>query len=262
MRKFIQCVSNDNKVYSPLQTITAIKQAGFDGVFLQWYNKEQDISQEEQLKLCKSLGLEVPFVHLGYKTINSIWDSESSEGDKLVQSYINDLEVCKKNGVDMVVMHLTSKLNAPLYNLTGIKRFKEIIDHAQKLNMRIAFENTKIWGYLEFLFSYISNENIGICFDIGHCHCHFNDKFSWDLFENKIFALHLHDNDISDDQHLLPFDGTINWQQMMKNLKKANYTGDIILESIYSDNYTNIDINTFYNEAFKRAKEIEKMLDN
>ena len=36
-------------------------------------------------------------------------------------------------------------------------------------------------------------------------------------FKNRIFAVHLHDNDQSDDQHLLPFDGTIDWNKTIKN---------------------------------------------
>ena len=43
------------------------------------------------------------------------------------------------------------------------------------------------------------------------------------MFENKIFAVHLHDNDMSDDLHLLPFEGTIDWKELSTNLKKANY---------------------------------------
>ena len=38
---------------------------------------------------------------------------------------------------------------------------------------------------------------------------HFDDEFPYEMFKNKIFAVHLHDNDKSDDVHLLPFDGTM-----------------------------------------------------
>lgn len=260
MRKFIQCVSNENYLVTPLQTIEEIKNAGFDGVFLQWYNNEQQVSQQMQLKTAQNLNLTVPFVHLGYKTINTIWDSENHEGENLVQSYINDLDVCKQNGINMVVMHLTSKTTAPAPNQTGIKRFEKIIRHAEKIGVKIAFENTKIWGYLEYLFSNIASDNIGICFDVGHCHAHFDDKFSWEMFKNKIFAVHLHDNDKSEDQHLLPFEGTINWEEMINNLKNANYSGPIILESVYREGYSHLSLKEFYERAFLKAKQIEKML--
>ncbi len=137
-----------------------------------------------------------------------------------------------------------------------MERLQKIADYANQLNIKIAFENTKIFGYLEYVFEHIKNDNIGVCFDSGHCHCHFDDKFNWQLFKNKIFAVHLHDNDKSSDQHLLPFDGTIDWQTLAHNLKEANYTGPIILESCYREPYTNLSLQEFYNLSLQKAKQI------
>ena len=256
MSKYFQCVQNDNLNVSPKETIYAIKKAGFDGVFLQWYNKNLEFSQEDQLKLCRNLGLEVLFVHLGYKGINNIW-IDGEDADTLVENYLHDLDVCKSNNINMVVMHLTSRSIAPDPRLGGLNRLQKIIDYAENLNIKIAFENTKIFGYLEYVFQNIKNKNIGVCFDSGHCHCHFDDKFSWDLFKNKIIALHLHDNDKSSDQHLLPFDGTIDWKYFTNKLKEANYLGPVILESCYSKNYSNISIDDFYKLSLEKAKQLD-----
>ena len=256
MKKYIQCVSNGNKNVTPQETIYAIKDAGFDGVFIQWYNKDWEFSQDEQLKLCRDLGLKILFAHLDYKGINNIW-LEGDDGEYIVENYLKDLDVCKANNINMVVMHLTSKSVAPEPNLVGIERLQKIVDYAEKLNIKVAFENTKIWGYLEYVFSHIKNSNVGICYDSGHCHCHFNDKFSWDLFRDKIFAVHLHDNDKSDDLHLLPFDGTIDWKKLTDNLKQANYKGPIILESCYKKDYLNMPVEDFYKLSFERAKQID-----
>ena len=43
-------VSNDNKNVTIYETINAIKNAGFKNVFIQWYNKDWNPSQEEQLE--------------------------------------------------------------------------------------------------------------------------------------------------------------------------------------------------------------------
>lgn len=48
---------------------------------------------------------------------------------------------------------------------------------------------------------------------------HFNDELDFPKFKDRIFAVHLHDNDKSDDLHLIPFDGTLNWSNVVKNLK-------------------------------------------
>ena len=41
---------------------------------------------------------------------------ENENGENLVPRYINDLKICKENNIPMVVMHLTSKSVAPIYN--------------------------------------------------------------------------------------------------------------------------------------------------
>jgi sugar phosphate isomerase/epimerase len=212
------------------------------------------------LALGRELGLDVPFVHLGYTGINKLWVG-GKEGDILADGFINDLDVCGANGVPMVVMHLTAHSVAPPPSLIGIARLKRIVDHAEELGIKVAFENTKIPGYLEFVFNYIKNNNAGICYDSGHAHCHFDDKFDWELFKNKIFAVHLHDNNGFADQHLLPFDGTIDWTALAKNLVKANYLGPVTLESCYFGPYLNMNIDQSCSLSLSRAHEFSAMMD-
>ena len=261
-KKYIQCVHNANKEATPQETIYAIKSAGFDGVFLQWFNKDWEFSQQEQLELCRKLGLEIPFVHLGYKGINDIW-RDGDEGDILVKNYFHDLDICKSNDIDMVVMHLTSKTDAPSPSQTGIKRFQQIVDYAENLGIKIAFENTKIFGYLEYVFENIKNKNIGICFDSGHCHCHFEDEFNWEMFKDKIFAVHLHDNDKSKDQHLLPFDGIFDFHKFGEYIRKYKFEGTLMLEALpkNSDFYNDFTAEEFYAEAYERVKRLRRIVD-
>ncbi len=73
MREIAVAIQNDNEKVTPLQTIDAIKKAGFQNVFVQWYNKDWKIGQQEQLDYAKKLGLNIIFAHLGYQNINEIW---------------------------------------------------------------------------------------------------------------------------------------------------------------------------------------------
>ena len=253
MKKFAQCIQNVNQNVSPKETILAIKNAGFDSTFVQWYNKDWEFSQQQQIDLCNSLGLKIEFAHLGYQFINDIW-IDDKKGDELADSYLRDLDSCKKNNINLVIMHLSSKSIAPKPSLIGIKRLQKIVDYAEGLGIKIAFENNKIFGYLEYVFDHIKNSNIGICFDSGHCHCHFDDIFDWERFKGKIYAVHLHDNDKSDDQHLLPFDGTIDWSDLMKKLKDSEYNGPITLESCYRNQYLDMSVEEFYKLSLERAK--------
>lgn len=260
MREIAVVVSNDNKDVSVIETINAIQKAGFKNVFLQWYNKDWNPTQEEQLKYVREKGLNVIFAHLGYQNINDLW-IENEDGNKLVDRYKNDIRICKENDISMVVMHLTSKSVAPKYNKTGLKRLQEIVDYAEALNVKVAFENTKIKGYLEYVIENIDNANVGICFDSGHYHVHFDDDLDFSKFKNRIFAVHLHDNDKSDDLHLIPFDGTLNWKNVVKNLAENNYNGPITMELCYRYEYLEMGIEDFYKKGYEVGEKLKKMFE-
>lgn len=258
MRELAVVVNNQNVAITPKEMIDAIKESGFKNVFLQWYNKDLSFSQEEQLEYVRKLGLNVAFVHLGYSRINDLWNTELEDDvvNEVVDGYINDLKVCKANGINLVIMHLTSKMVAPKYNEKGLERFKKIVNKAEELGVRIAFENTKIKGYLEYVFENIDSKNIGLCYDAGHCHAHFDDEFNYELFKDRIFAVHLHDNHGEIDEHLLPYDGTIDWKHVINKLKECNYNGLVTLELSYRNDYLNLSPVEFYSEGIRRGEKL------
>ncbi len=260
MRELAVVVSNDNENINIKDTIDIIKKSGFKNVFVQWYNKDWNPSQEEQLDYIKSQNLNVIFAHLGYQNINDIW-LENEEGDKLVERYKNDIKICKENNIPLVVMHLSSKNEALVNTEIGIKRIQEIADYAESIDMKIAFENTKIKGNLEFVLDRIKNKNVGVCFDSGHCHAHFNDDFDFAKFKDRIFAVHLHDNDTSRDQHKIPFDGTIDWKNIVKNLKENNYAGPVTMELVYAEFYADITADEFYKKGFEAGEKLANMFE-
>ena len=252
--------SNENKI-GPMETIDAIKKAGFKNVFIQWYDKDWHPTQEEQLDYVKKNNLNIIFAHLGYQNINDLW-RDNEEGSKIVDRYKKDIKDCKDNGISMVVMHVVKKRDLAEYNELGLKRIQELADYAKSQGVKIAFENTNVKGYLEYVIKNIKNDNVGICFDCGHYHVHFNDEFDFPLFKNRIFAVHLHDNDQSDDQHLLPFDGTLDWEKVIKNLKECNYNGPITLELCYRNDYMEMSPEDFYKKGYEIGEKLQEMFES
>lgn len=260
MRELVVAVQNDNVNVNPMETIDAIDKAGFKNVFIQWYDKDWEYSQEEQLERIRELGLNIVFAHLGYQNINAIWE-EGEIGDKLVERYQKNIKDCKKNRISLVIMHLTSGMNPPIYNELGLQRIKKIVDYAEEMDVKIAFENTKIKGYLEYVFDNIANKNIGLCYDAGHCHAHFKDEFPYERYKEKILAVHLHDNDQTDDLHLLPWDGTIDWEFVINKLKECNYTGPVTLELCYRYDYVKMTLKEFYQKGYEIGKRLAEIFE-
>lgn len=251
-------VSNDNENVNPIQTIDAICDAGFKNVFVQWYDKDFEISQLDQVNICKQKGLNIIFAHLGYQKINEIW---MQEGEYFVERYKKDILDCHNLGIDLVVLHSCSKSEAPGPNEIGLNRFRQIVEYSKTLGVKVAVENTKIKNHVEYLLDNIQDDNFGLCFDAGHYHAHFEDDWDINKYKNRLFCIHLHDNHgDNQDEHLLPFDGNLDWSKTIKLINDLNYDGPITMELCYRKDYLNIDINNFYKKGYEAGNKLSQLI--
>ena len=106
------------------------------------------------------------------------------------------------------------------------------------------------------------------CFDCGHEHCYTKTVRWLDIFTDKVICTHIHDNHsramddkVTDgDEHLLPFDGTYDYAQMMRKLDEYGYTGSLMLEIKNSiPAYKHMDAREFIATAYERIKKISEM---
>ena len=68
--------------------------------------------------------------------------------------------------------------------------------------------------------------DLGICYDTGHGHL----QEASPAFEH-IRTTHLHDNNGEKDEHLWPFEGTLDWTGLIEKLVLANYKGPFMFEA-------------------------------
>ena len=77
--------------------------------------------------------------------------------------------------------------------------------------------------------------NAVACLDIGHTALTYQKEKPWDyirgLGKNRLKALHVHDNNGMNDQHLLPYEGYIDWMEVTKALGEIDYEGDFTFET-------------------------------
>lgn len=71
-------------------------------------------------------------------------------------------------------------------------------------------------------------------------------------------ALHLQDNGGKHNQHQLPFDGSIDWGQVMKKIAHSGYQGATTLEPMNWD-YEQLSIQSFLDLAYQRAKKLDEL---
>ncbi|MBE6573185.1 MAG: sugar phosphate isomerase/epimerase [Ruminococcaceae bacterium] len=77
----------------------------------------------------------------------------------------------------------------------------------------------------------INSENFGWCYDVGHANYM---GFKSDILKEcdiTPLSLHIHDNDGGYDDHLIPGDGNIDFNDFTSLLKEIGYRGDCVLEA-------------------------------
>ena len=145
---------------------------------------------------------------------------------------IRSIKDCSVYNIPTLVMHPINGIIPLPQSDIGIDRFKKIIESAEKFNVNIAIENQGNPEYIDLVFKNIQSDRLFFCFDSGHENFYSPHLDLLDLYGDKLIALHLHDNNGTDDTHALPFAGTVDWDRIAIKLEKINYTGAIALETL------------------------------
>jgi sugar phosphate isomerase/epimerase len=72
--------------------------------------------------------------------------------------------------------------------------------------------------------------NAGICLDFGHAHMLAGAPEAAEELSGHVITTHVHDNDGTEDIHLVPFAGTIDWTATLTAMGKVGYAGPLVFE--------------------------------
>ena len=117
-----------------------------------------------------------------------------------------------------------------------------VLPEAERLGLRIALENllpgslSSDIGVLIEQVDRLGHPLVGICLDTGHAHVSgFDIVEAVSAIGPRLFALHVHDNDGTADQHRPPLAGTIEWTGFVAALQEVGYAGTLNLEVVDRD---------------------------
>ena len=80
----------------------------------------------------------------------------------------------------------------------------------------------------------VNDEYFTACLDIGHAEMKGLDTSAPQMIRTlgkRLGALHIHDNDRWRDLHQIPFEGSIDWNEVVKALREVDYKGEFTLEA-------------------------------
>jgi sugar phosphate isomerase/epimerase len=106
---------------------------------------------------------------------------------------------------------------------------------AAPLDVRIAVEVipnelSKAGSLVHFLDDDLEASDAGICLDFGHAHMDGDLLDAIETVSGHVITTHVHDNRGRADDHLVPFEGTIDWPGAMTAIQKIGYDQTLLFE--------------------------------
>ena len=214
------------------ERIAKIKETGFDLICLD-FEKEMEATEtswENQLKLADKYSLPVKEAHLTGSGMSSIWQ-DCEEAKFVCNRLIEELRDLSELGIPVGVAHVTwglGAVNAP--NQNALDYFTKIAEAAEKYKVKLALENSVSDLHVRYVLDNIKSDYLGFCYDSGHENAFTKGADYLDSYSDRLFAMHLHDNNGIKDNHYPPFDinGTVDWAKTVEKLKNT----DIFKESV------------------------------
>lgn len=213
-----------------------IKEIGFEAFFSHHNTTDFEADISANRKLAEELNLVYETVHSHMPGNNKMW-LPGSEGDQYIELLKRQLDACSEYGVPIMITHVEPKFaENPIFE-EGLRRFETLVKHAEKKKVKLAFENLNAPEFLFKTLDYFKEDHIGFCYDAGHECCFTKGIRYLPLLGDRILCTHIHDNHGGPDEHLVPFDGTVDYRQMAAELRAINYTGYLTLELGFFDFY-------------------------
>lgn len=245
-----------------IDVLDLIRDAGFDCYFTNLTDLEKVSALVEK---GNRLGLTCDFIHGPFRGINNMWLAGMEYLD-IMGKMKQAIDVAEAVGVPTVIIHASSTWEAPEITELGLARFDELVLYATERKVTIAFENLRMIGNLAYFADrYRKMEYVRFCYDCGHEHCYTKTIRWMDVFGKRAVATHIHDNlgrgeerEGSPDLHMLPFDGTINYEAMMRKLDEYQYQGSLMLE-VSNRRHPDVDPRAFLTDCYERLCKISQL---
>ncbi len=110
-----------------------------------------------------------------------------------------------------------------------------LVRAAEPLGVRIAVELiqnelSRAAALVHFVEEVVESGGADICLDLGHARLEGDVADAIETVAGHVIVVHAHDNRGRSDDHLVPFEGTIDWPASMTALQKVGFDGPVVLE--------------------------------
>ena len=159
----------------------------------------------------------------------SIASADADARDRALQETERALHIARRIEARTLVVHAGGNRDAARRSLEALQRT------AAPLGVRIAVEvlagdGTTAGSVVHLIEEDLEGADVGVCLDFGHAHVQGDLLDAIETASGHLVAVDLHDNRGRRDEHLVPFDGTIDWPAALTAIQKVGYDGPFTME--------------------------------
>lgn len=192
----------------------------------------------------------------------SVREYERLAGVELVQ---DRMRMAAELGGQSVIMHIPT-LPAESDSTAQCDQLRRSLDALaptiRSLGIRLALENmaNDDFRMLRKLLAEYGDDVVGICYDSGHGNIgQCQGLNNLEQVKDRLIALHLHDNEGTQDKHWVPFTGSVDFPRLCAIIAQSSYRGCISMESI-ARNVAEDAKATFLPDAFRAGVRLSEMV--
>ena len=166
----------------------------------------------------------------------SISDTERIRRIDAVDEVKRALEVAERIPFRYLVQQLGNgrQMADPRKTDAAFSSLEHLTVFAKARGVTIALENTPdelgAPGALRHFVQETHLHDLKLCFDAGHAHLEGGVEASFEVMGDLVATTHIHDNRGEKDEHLLPWEGTIDWDAALRLLSSVKEPLPIVLE--------------------------------
>lgn len=233
-----------------LDRIKCVFEAGFKYIDLSLYTIKDDDelfyneNWQDEVKRIKEYADEngIRFIQAHSPDTNNL-DGEAGYKGALWKT-IRSIEICGMLGIPNIVVHSGWKIgltDKKQWFFENKKFCEELFPTMEKWNVNVLCENTTKanmpdWYFLisgqemkEFV-EYVNHPLFHACWDTGHANIEGSQYDEILALGKEMYAIHFNDNRGKQDEHIIPFLGTMNVDEVMCALKDIDFKGTLTFE--------------------------------
>lgn len=189
-------------------------------------------------RLLEANGMTIDSVHAPFPEGDRLFSLDEAERLESIRQCEIAMDTAAELDGRIVVIHLLQPYGIPEGEIRdkmierGRRSVGALVASAGGRGVKLALENGQKRDYdqvLADLLAEFDDARVGFCYDSGHENVQGTRFDMLERFGHRLLTVHIHDNKGSD-IHVLPYEGTIDWERFRRVFHRLDYAGHLLLE--------------------------------